>query len=82
MDSVSSLPGVIVAAAADDPMPFSGHFAAGDVEVVGRIARSNNQYRSSFRAGSRQVISKPWGFRFYAVAISCPKTTRIPFVWL
>jgi putative ABC transport system permease protein len=41
MGSLSSLPGVVVAAAADDPMPFSGHFAAGDVEIVGRIARSN-----------------------------------------
>ena len=39
MGSVSSLPGVVMAAAADDPMPFSGHFAAGDVEIVGRIPK-------------------------------------------
>jgi predicted permease len=32
---------VTVAAAADDPMPFSGHFAAGDVEVVGQQPASN-----------------------------------------
>jgi predicted permease len=41
LTKLNSLPGVIVAAAADDPMPFSGHFAGGDVTVVGRIASSN-----------------------------------------
>ena len=41
LDRLGSLPGVTVAAAADDPLPFSGHFAGGDVEVVGRVPSSN-----------------------------------------
>ncbi|HLJ49649.1 MAG TPA: ABC transporter permease [Bryobacteraceae bacterium] len=41
LNRLGSLPGVTVAAAADDPMPFSGHFAGGDIEVVGRAAASN-----------------------------------------
>jgi len=63
LESVSSLPGVIAAAAADDPMPFSGHFAGGDVEVVGRVARSNQPvpvvFQSRVTPGYFQAMGIP-----------------------